>query len=483
MNSRITSPTVCSFVSDDFLDNIRQIRELGRGTYGNVYLIETQDGSQYAVKYMNIDSEDPHIGVSQSILLDIDSLIRLRNVRDVINVIGICYQTNPSNSSRIALILEAMDSNLRSFIDKTSLKDRLRLTPHLLEVMVRVAALMETLNIIHFDIKPQNVLVRGRDIQAQFKITDFGLAKAYIGSNDISTDEVFTRWYRPPEFLAVRNRSTFKIFAGDIWAIAITVLEFITGRPIFPGRDVANMLRLIYEAADTPDTSLLKFNTAIHNGTITGQLSAMNLIRIHISQYEAEQLNPQIINMLSRMLSLNANDRPTGIQLLDEFNERINPEFLSTLLPPPYPRRIHSGTIDLILRVGKNLNLSKATMLIALEIFTRYLDILAIDLNEDINLHVRALAAIRIAAVYSYIGTIETYQIKDAYQMVCGMMCSPIRNVQIAEMEKDVLHNINFQIYNLNLSPVIERAYAKNIDLGAVNPNQFAESLESWLIE
>lgn len=484
MNSRITSPTVCSLVSNDFLNNVLEIRSLGRGTYGSVYLVEKPDGQRYAIKYMNNYPEIDDLGVSQSALLDIDALLRLRNVRDVIDVIGVCYQTDGSNPNRIALILEAMDDDLRKFIDLTTVYDRLTLAPRLLQIMIRVAALMETLNISHFDIKPQNILVRGSGTNAVFKVTDFGLAKATFGSNVVPRDELFTLWYRPPEFLADRDRSTFRIFAGDIWAIATTVIEFITGHPLFPGKSVWNMLQLIYRDFNpVVSQTQEQFNNANKFGIITGQLSAMELITRYISRPQAEQLNSQIINMLSRMFSLNPNVRPSGIQLLDEFNERINPDFLSTLLPPSYPRRIQARGIDVITRVCEAMRLSKATTLITLEIFTRYLDTLTIDLEHNSNIDARALGTVRIAAVFAENITYETYEVRDAYQVICGLTCSPIDNLQIAEMEKEILHKIDFQIYNLNLGPVIERAYSKNINIRGVNPTQFAEPLVRWLIE
>ena len=451
----MNSTTMCSLVRDDFLDDAVKIRQLGKGNYGNVYLIQKPDGRHYAIKYMDIDTE----GVPQSTLLDIDALLRLQNVPDVIDVIGICYETN-----RIALILEAMDTDLRNFIDRTPINDRITLTRKLLNVLIRVAALMETLNITHFDIKPQNILVKG----TEFKVTDFGLAKPKFGSNVVPTDEVYTLWYRPPEFLADRDRTTFQIFSGDIWAIGITVLEFIIGRPVFQGHNIDDMLRLIYNSSRLASMTRETFDIAITNGTITGNV----LINI-------PQVNPQITSMLSRMLLLNPNDRPTGIQLFNSESSNVNPDFLSTLLQPLYPRRIHGKTISIMIQVCQLLRLSRASILIAIEIFTRYLDMLSLNLDQDI--HIRALSSVKIAREFTEINPGYIYQILNAYREIYGFKYI-ISNARIIEMEKNILNRINFQIYNLNLGPVIERAYSKNIDLFDVDVNQFAEPLFRWLI-
>ena len=461
--------TVCSLVDNSFLNDVNLVRELGRGTYGSVYLVQKPNGIQFAIKYMYNDNN----GILKSSLLDIDSILRLRNVPDVINAIGICYQNN-----QIAFILEAMDSDLFNFINITPVQERLKLTNKLLNTLINVTALMETLNITHFDIKPQNVLVRrsnnvmSNGLDITFKVTDFGLAKPKFGSNVIPNEELYTIWYRPPEMLAGRNRSTFPIFAGDIWAIAITMLEFINGIAPFQGDNIDRMLFLIYVAVNPyiGINNQLQFNLANQNGAITGNIDIRNLV----PQKLTKQLDSAIVNMLSRMLTLNPNQRPTGTQLMHEFNGSINPDFLTTLYPPIYSRRIHESALEIIIKVGSNLKLSKATILIAIEIFTRYLDMIEIDLS----VYSKALSSLQIAVKYAEEDLFDLSRIGIAYQLVCGSKCN-----NMVMQEKDILTKIGFQIYNLNLSQVIERAYSKNIDLTKISLNQFAEPLTYWLID
>lgn len=470
MLPQITSPPICSLVPNDFLNNTNRIQQLGRGSYGNVWLVEKPGVGQYAIKYMDIYDYNYDIGVPQSTLLDSDALVRLRPVEEVINLIGICYL-----DKQVALIMEPMDSNLRKFAQNNNLDQRIALTPRLLRVFAKCAALFESLNITHFDIKPDNVLVRGTGIYTQFKVTDFGLARAVFGTNVVPTDELYTIWYRPPEFLSGRDRRTFNIYAGDIWAIAVTVVEFIIGQPLFPSSDITHLLSLIQRASDST-LSNADFIEASRDGTLNGNIQVRSLLEQFIPLYQIDQIDPTIIIILTQMLSLDPNSRPTGAQIYELFGEQIDLGFLLTLLPYPFARRIDVRSIELITRICQHLNVSKASNLIAIEIFTRYLELIP---NNNNNLELTALAAARIAITFTETEPPDTIHIRNAYQSITQ---KNINTVSIAEMEKEILGRIDFLIYNLNLTPIIQRAYREDINLLTVNQNQFAEPLERWLI-
>lgn len=87
---------------------------------------------------------------------------------------------------------------------------------------------MHNLNILHRDIKPENLLINKND---QVKICDLGFARS-IPNNNIMTDYVATRWYRPPQLLIGRDSYDKSI---DLWSIGCVMAEMIDGEPLFGG--------------------------------------------------------------------------------------------------------------------------------------------------------------------------------------------------------------------------------------------------------
>lgn len=88
---------------------------------------------------------------------------------------------------------------------------------------------VHSLNICHRDLKPENILLTDKGI---VKICDFGSAKV-MNSKELNTPYIVSRYYRAPELsLGCSDYS----HAIDIWAIGCIFAEFMTMRPLFPGK-------------------------------------------------------------------------------------------------------------------------------------------------------------------------------------------------------------------------------------------------------
>ena len=82
-------------------------------------------------------------------------------------------------------------------------------------------------NIIHRDIKPQNIIISK---EGKVKVTDFGIARA-VDSNTVSSSAMGSVHYVSPE----QARGGYCDAKSDIYSVGITMYEMITGRVPFDG--------------------------------------------------------------------------------------------------------------------------------------------------------------------------------------------------------------------------------------------------------
>ncbi|KAL3630351.1 hypothetical protein CASFOL_023335 [Castilleja foliolosa] len=144
--------------------------KLGRGAYGIVYKGKLpDDGQLVAVKVLTGSDND-----AQDFINEVSSISKTSHV-NIVNLLGFCY-----DSKNRALVYEYMpNKSLDNFISKNG---RDLDWEKMYKIAVGVARGLEYLHsgcntrIVHFDIKPQNILL---DEDFCPKISDFGLAKLF----------------------------------------------------------------------------------------------------------------------------------------------------------------------------------------------------------------------------------------------------------------------------------------------------------------
>ena len=100
-------------------------------------------------------------------------------------------------------------------------------------------------NIVHRDIKPQNIMV---STEGKVKVTDFGIARAAT-SNTIHSDVMGSVHYSSPE----QARNGFVDGKSDIYSLGIVMYEMVTGRVPFDGdTTVAIAIQHLQEEMESP---------------------------------------------------------------------------------------------------------------------------------------------------------------------------------------------------------------------------------------
>ncbi|VVA40996.1 PREDICTED: LEAF RUST 10 DISEASE-RESISTANCE [Prunus dulcis] len=146
--------------------------QIGKAGYGTVYRGKLPDGLLVAVKVLSESK-----GNGEDFINEVASIGRTSHV-NIVTLCGFCYERN-----KRALIYEFMpNGSLENFIRKQGSEmanSRLE-WKKLSEIAVGIARGLEYLHrgcntrIVHFDIKPQNILL---DKYFCPKVADFGLAK------------------------------------------------------------------------------------------------------------------------------------------------------------------------------------------------------------------------------------------------------------------------------------------------------------------
>lgn len=132
-----------------------------------------------------------------------------------------------SEGSLYYIVMEYVEGiTLKTYINK---KGRLTYN-EALSIAIQVGRGIEAAhkkNIIHRDIKPQNIIISR---EGKVKVMDFGIARA-VTSNTVSADIMGSVHYASPE----QARNGYVTFTTDIYSLGIVMYEMVTGRVPYDG--------------------------------------------------------------------------------------------------------------------------------------------------------------------------------------------------------------------------------------------------------
>ncbi|KAJ7975759.1 Receptor-like kinase [Quillaja saponaria] len=312
--------------------------KVGQGGYGAVYQGQLEDGRLVAVKVLRESKEN-----GDEFMNEVASISRTSHV-NVVSLLGFSYH----GKKKRALIYEFMSNgSLAKFIYNKGPSDRLEWKT-LYEIVTGIARGLEYLHrgcstrILHFDIKPHNILL---DENFCPKISDFGLAKL-CKRDDSAVSIIGTRgtigYIAPEVFCRNFGKVSYK---SDVYSYGMMICEMVgirkdTNVRISDATSEAYFPHYIYKRLEVGKEIRL-------DGVITE---------------EDEEISRKIILVSLWCIQTNPSERPTMSKVV----EMLEGSLQSLQLPPmPFlsspPRSPTSGLHYSISSSSKSQSIEKGT--------------------------------------------------------------------------------------------------------------------------
>ncbi|VFQ68972.1 unnamed protein product [Cuscuta campestris] len=233
---------------------LERINRIGSGSGGTVYKVLHRPTCKfYALKVIHGHHED-------SVRLQMRREIEILRDVDHPNVVK-CHGLSDHNGE-IQVLLEYVD---RGSLEGTHMPHEPSLSDLTRQILSGLCYLHRR-RIVHRDIKPSNLLINS---QRKVKIADFGVSRILAQTMDPCNSSVGTIAYMSPERINTDlNQGQYNGYAGDIWSLGVSILEFYLGRfPFNDGRqgDWASLMCAICmsKPPEAPPTASREFRNFI----------------------------------------------------------------------------------------------------------------------------------------------------------------------------------------------------------------------------
>ncbi|XP_072987100.1 mitogen-activated protein kinase homolog MMK2-like isoform X2 [Typha latifolia] len=249
------------------------IRPVGKGAYGFVCAaVNSQTGEEVAIKKIGnafADRDD-----AKKTLREI-KILRQMDHKNIISIKDLVRSSQRDNFHDVYIFF--------------------------LYQLLRGLKYVHSANVLHRDLKPSNLLLNAN---CDLKIGDFGLART-TSETDRMTLYVVTLWYRAPELLLNCSAYTAAI---DVWSVGCILGEIVTRKPLFPGKDYTQQLKLITELIGSPDDANLWF---VQRDDARRHVKQLPKCPKQNFAVRFPTMHPEAIDLLERMLVFDPSERIT----------------------------------------------------------------------------------------------------------------------------------------------------------------------------
>eukprot|EP01059_Diplonema_ambulator_P034423 TRINITY_DN7697_c0_g1_i3.p1 TRINITY_DN7697_c0_g1~~TRINITY_DN7697_c0_g1_i3.p1 ORF type:complete len:376 (+),score=104.66 TRINITY_DN7697_c0_g1_i3:1055-2182(+) len=216
-------------------------KAVGFGAYGFVCAaVNTETGEKVAIKKCQDVFHEVEDG--KRVLREI-RLLSFLNHENLLTITDLLPPID-KNFSDVYIVTPLMDTDMNNVLKSRQQLDDNHYQYFIYQVL-RGLKFIHSAQVLHRDLKPANLLT---NISCDLRICDFGLARGF-NADDLMTEYVVTRWYRPPELLLMCQQYSPAV---DIWSAGCIFAEMLNRKPLFPGKDHLTQLGIICDALGKP---------------------------------------------------------------------------------------------------------------------------------------------------------------------------------------------------------------------------------------
>ncbi|KAJ4977780.1 hypothetical protein NE237_008560 [Protea cynaroides] len=208
-----------------------RVRRIGSGSYGKVVLYQSSvDGKCYAIKaFHKSHLSKLHVAPSETAMTDVLREVLIMKLLDHPNIVNLIEVIDDSKTDQFYMVLEYVEGRWGSEVSGTlgGLGESIA-QKYLWDIVAGLMYLHDH-NIVHGDIKPDNLLVTST---GTVKIGDFSVSQVFEDDNDELRRSPGTPVFTAPECCL---GATYHGKAADTWAVGVTLYFMVLGQYPFLG--------------------------------------------------------------------------------------------------------------------------------------------------------------------------------------------------------------------------------------------------------
>ncbi|KAF2244094.1 kinase-like protein [Trematosphaeria pertusa] len=308
--------------------NFETLNHIEEGSYGWVSRArEIGTGEIVALKKVKMDLNQD--GFPITALREIAILQKARHT----NIVDLREVLAGSAPNEVVLAMEFLEHDLKTLQEDMPEPFLASEVKTLLRQLASAVGFLHGHYILHRDLKTSNILLNNR---GHLKIADFGMARYIPPPSAPLTQLVVTLWYRAPELLLGTESYGTEI---DMWSLGCIFGELLLKEPILQGKNEVDELSLIFTLCGLPTDKTWPAFWRLPNakGLKIPRDSGRNSAGVIRTKFPF--LTNAGADLLTSLLSLNPEHRPTAQEMLDHPYFREAPKPKPPEMFPTFPSK------------------------------------------------------------------------------------------------------------------------------------------------